>query len=140
MLVRPFIPRFWLALCWIVPALCATLSARGHETDLSGIYQGHAPASDAAKRVYTLNLVSDGTAILTTQYIGKENVTMHGRWTQSGRQIVLTFDSMGPNGPPPPITFRHRNHELSPVHWDPNEWGRAGPPILRRAHAAQGGF
>jgi hypothetical protein len=140
MLVRPFIPRFWLALCWIVPALCATLSARGHETDLSGIYQGHAPASDAAKRVYTLNLASDGTAILTTQYIGKENVTMHGRWTQSGRQIVLTFDSMGPNGPPPPITFRHRNHELSPVHWDPNEWGRAGPPILRRTHVAQGGF
>jgi len=144
MLVRPLIPRliprFWLALCWILPALCATLSARGHETDLSGIYQGHAPASDAARRVYTLNLASDGTAMLTTQYIGKENVTMHGRWSQSGRQIVLTFDSMGPNGPPRPITFRHRNHELSPVHWDPNEWGRAGPPILRRAHVAQGGF
>jgi NlpE N-terminal domain len=144
MLVRPLIPRlifrFWLALCWILPALCASLSARGHETDLSGIYQGRAPASDASKRVYTLNLASDGTAILTTQYIGKENVTMHGRWTQSGRQIVLTFDSMGPNGPPRPITFRHRDHELSPVHWDPNEWGRAGPPILRRAHVAQGGF
>ena len=140
MLVRPLIPRFWLALCWILPALCATLSARAHETDLSGIYQGHAPASDAAKRVYTLNLASDGTAILTTQYIGKENVTMHGRWTQNGRQIVLTFDSMGPNGPPRPITFRHRNRELSPVHWDPNEWGRTGPPILRRARVAQGGF
>jgi hypothetical protein len=78
--------------------------------------------------------------MLTTQYIGKDNVTMHGRWTQSGRQIVLTFDSMGPNGPPRPITFRHRDHELSPVHWDPNEWGRAGPPILRRSHVAQGGI
>jgi hypothetical protein len=144
MLVRPLIhrliPRFWLALCWILPAVCATLSARGHETDLSGVYQGHAPASDASRRVYTLNLASDGTAMLTTQYIGKDSVTMHGRWTQSGRQIVLTFDSIGPNGPPRPITFRHRNHELSPVHWDPNEWGRAGPPILRRAHVAQGGF
>jgi hypothetical protein len=140
MLVRPPIPRFWLAFCWILPALCATLSARGHETDLSGVYQGHAPASDAARRVYTLNLASDGTAMLTTQYIGKDSVTMHGRWTQSGRQIVLTFDSMGPNGPPRPITFRYRGHELSPLHWDPNEWGRAGPPILRRAHVAQGGF
>jgi hypothetical protein len=144
MFVRPF-PERWvhrsvLALCWILPALCPPLSAKGHETDLSGIYQGHAPASDAARRVYTLNLASDGTAMLTTQYIGKESVTMHGRWTQGGRQIVLTFDSMGPNGPPRPITFRHRNHELSPVHWDPNEWGRAGPPILRRARVAQGGF
>ena len=144
MRVLPLIPRLiarsLLALSWILPALCATLSARGHETDISGVYQGHAPASDAARRVYTLNLVSDGTAMLTTQYIGKDNVTMHGRWTQSGRQIVLTFDSMGPNGPPRPITFRHRGHELSPVHWDPNEWGRTGPPILHRAHVAQGGF
>jgi hypothetical protein len=144
MLVRPTIPRLiprsFLALCWILPAVFATRVARGHETDLSGIYQGHAPASDAARRVYTLNLASDGTAMLTTQYIGKDNVTMHGRWSQSGRQIVLTFDSMGPNGPPRPITFRHRDHELSPVHWDPNEWGRAGPPILHRAHVAQGGL
>jgi hypothetical protein len=139
-LIPRLIARSLLALSWILPALCATLLAKGHETDLSGVYQGHAPASDAAKRVYTLNLASDGTAMLTTQYIGKDNVTMHGRWTQSGRQIVLTFDSMGPNGPPRPITFRLRGHELSPVHWDPNEWGRAGPPILHRAHVTQGGF
>jgi hypothetical protein len=148
MLVRPLvlcliprlIARSLLALSWILPAFCTTLLAEGHETDISGVYQGHAPASDAARRVYTLNLASDGTAMLTTQYIGKDNVTMHGRWTQSGRQIVLTFDSMGPNGPPRPITFRHRGHELSPIHWDPSEWGRAGPPILHRARIAQGGF
>jgi hypothetical protein len=144
MLVRPLIPRLisrpLLALCWVIPAAFATLLAGAHETDLSGVYQGHASASDAAKRVFTLNLASDGTAMLTTQYIGKNNSTMHGRWTKSGRQIVLTFDSMGPNGPPRPITFRHRNHELSPVHWDPNEWGRAGPPVLHRAHVAQGGL
>jgi hypothetical protein len=140
MLLRSPKPRsLLLALCWILPAF-VTLVARGHETDLSGVYQGHAPASDAARRVFTLNLASDGTAMLTTQYIGKDNVTMHGRWTQTGRQIILTFDSMGSNGPPRPITFRHRDHELSPLHWDPNEWGRAGPPILHRAHAAQGGF
>jgi NlpE N-terminal domain len=145
MLVRPLIPRFWLAMCLILPALCSTqltsgLSASSRETDLAGVYQGRAPASDAARRVYTLNLASDGTAMLTTQYIGKDNVTMQGRWTRNGREIVLTFDSLGPNGPPRPITFRYRGHELSPVHWDPNEWGRTGPPILRRARVAQGGF
>jgi hypothetical protein len=129
-----------LALCWIIPAAFATLVAGGRETNLSGVYQGHAPTSDAARRVFTLNLASDGTAMLTTQYIGKNNATMHGRWTQSGRQIVLIFDPIGSNGPPQPITFRHRDHELSPVHWDPNEWGRAGPPILHRAHVAQGGL
>jgi hypothetical protein len=144
MLVRYLIARLvrpsLLALCWIIPAGFATPLLGGGETELSGVYQGHAPASDAAKRVFTLNLASDGTAAFTTQYIGKDNSTMHGRWTQSGRQVVLTFDSMGPNGPPRPITFRHRGHELTPVHWDPNEWGRAGPPVLHRAHVAQGGF
>ena len=140
-LIARIIPRaLLLALCWILAAAFPTLSVWGHERDFSGVYQGHAPASDAAMRVYTLNLASDGSAMLNTQYIGKDNVTMHGRWTQSGRQIVLIFDSTGPNGPPRPITFRHRGHELSPVHWDPNEWGRAGPPILHRAHSAQGGF
>ena len=94
--------------------LCATLVARGHETDLSGVYQGHAPATDAARRVFTLNLASDGTAMLTTQYIGKDDVTQHGRWTHSGSQIVLTFDPIGSNGPPRPITFRYRDHELEP--------------------------
>jgi hypothetical protein len=140
MLVRPLIPRLWLALCWILPALCIPQLASGREADLAGVYQGRAPASDAAKRVYTLNLGSDGTAMLTTQYIGKDNVTMQGKWAQNGREIVLTFNPMGPNGPPRPITFRHRGNELSPVHWDPNEWGRTGPPILRRTHVAQGGF
>jgi len=144
MLVRPPILRLirlsLLMLCWIIPAAFAAPLAGGGETNLSGVYQGHAPASDAARRVFTLNLASDGTAMLTTQYIGKENSTMRGRWTQSGRQIVLTFDSIGPNGPPRPITFRHRGHELTPVHWDPNEWGRAGPPTLHRAHGAQGGL
>jgi NlpE N-terminal domain len=107
--------------------------ARRPEADPSGIYQGHAPAADAAKRVFTLNLAADGTAILTTLYIGKNDATQHGRWTQNGSQILLTFDAMGPNRPPHPITFRHRGHELSPIHWDPSEWGKAGPPVLHRS-------
>jgi hypothetical protein len=109
--------------------------ARRPEADPSGIYQGHAPAADAARRVFTLNLAADGTAILTTLYIGKNDATQHGRWTQSGSQVLLTFDAMGPNRPPHPITFRHRGQELSPLHWDPSEWGKAGPPVLHRSPA-----
>jgi len=140
MRARPRISRSLLALCWLIPAACATLLAGGREADVSGVYQGHAPAKDAARRVFTLSLASDGTAMLTTQYIGKDDVTQHGRWTHNGSQIVLTFDPIGSNGPLRPITFRHRDHELSPVHWDPNEWGRAGPPVLHRSHVVQGGL
>jgi NlpE N-terminal domain len=148
-----------LALCWLLAAgragaetqtpagTAAGLRAVGfawrQEADLTGTYQGHAPAADAARRVFTLNLASDGTAILDTLYIGKDSVTQHGRWMQSGSQIVLTFDAMGQNRPPLPITFRHRGHELSPVRWDPSEWGRAGPPVLHRSRpktTVQGGL
>ncbi len=153
--VRSQLPGSLLALCWLIPAACAgaQLQTRAQptavdffwrqEADPTGTYQGHAPAADAAKRVFTLSLASDGTAILDTLYIGKDNVTQHGRWTRSGSQIVLTFDPMGPNGPPRPITFRHSDHELSPVRWDPSEWGRAGPPVLHRSRpktTVQGGI
>ena len=71
------------------------------EADLAGTYQGHAPAADAAKRVFTLNLASDGTAVFDTLYVGKDSVTQHGRWMQNGSQIVLTFDPMGPQATAP---------------------------------------
>ena len=153
--VRPQLPGSLLAFCFLIPSICCAAPlqtpagnvtvgfAWQQEADLVGTYQGHAPAADAAKRVFTLNLASDGTAIFDTLYIGKDRVTQHGRWMQSGSQIVLTFDPMGPHQPPRPITFRHRDHELSPIRWDPSEWGRGGPPVLHRARpktSVQGGL
>jgi NlpE N-terminal domain len=144
-----------MVLCWLMiapgagaqepnSAGMATISFLWRqEADLAGTYQGHAPAADAAKRVFTLNLAADGTAVFDTLYVGKDSVTQHGRWMQSGSQIVLTFDPMGPHQPPRPITFRHRDHELSPIRWDPSEWGRSGPPVLHRARpktTVQGGL
>jgi hypothetical protein len=153
--VHPQLSGTLVVLCWLMVAPCAGAqppSSAGkatvsflwrQEADLAGTYQGHAPAADAAKRVFTLNLASDGTAVFDTLYVGKDSVTQHGRWMQSGSQIVLTFDPMGPHQPPRPITFRHRDHELSPIRWDPSEWGRGGPPVLHRAHpktTVQGGL
>jgi hypothetical protein len=124
-----------LALGWLMLSALSAVCAGAGELDFSGTYQGHAPAADAARRVFTLNLSPDGTAVFTTQYIGKSDVVEHGRWTRNGNQVVLSLNPMGPDGPPRPITFHHTNHQLRPVHWDPSEWGRAGPPVLHRSHA-----
>jgi hypothetical protein len=113
--------------------VCLVNLDRKLEADSPGTYQGYAPAADPAKRVFTLNLAADGTAVFTTLYIGKNEATQYGRWTQNGSQILLIFDAIGPNLPPHPLTFRRRRHQLSPVQWDPSEWGRAGPPVLRRS-------
>jgi hypothetical protein len=112
--------------------------ARHQPADLSGTYQGQAPPRDAARRVFTLDLAEDGTATFTTVYIGKDKATEQGRWRQTGNQVELTFDAMGANQPPRPIIFRHRDHQLSPIHWDASEWGRTGPPILHWSRAAHG--
>lgn len=137
---RTLLRRSVLVLCWLIASACGAIFAGEGEADLPGIYQGQAPAADAARRVFTLNLSADGSAMLTTLYIGKDDATQHGRWTRSGSQIVITFEPMGPNRPPGPITFRYRSHRLSPVHWDPSEWGKAGPPVLHRSRSVQGGF
>ena len=69
MIGNPLISRCLLALCWFISAGGVTLFAA--EREVPGLYQGHAPAADAAKRVFTLNLAPDGGATLTTLYIGK---------------------------------------------------------------------
>ncbi len=137
MLARPRFCHHWLALCCLLAAIWGTPFAIA-EPDLPGMYQGHAPAADAAQRVFTLNLAADGSATWTTQYIGKGRVSQRGHWTEGGRQVVLDFDAMGSNRPPRPITFRVRGHKLSPLHWDPSEWGGAGPPVLYRARPQAG--
>jgi hypothetical protein len=133
-------PRYLIAVCWFITAACVPMAAEERVAHLSGTYQGHAPAADPAKRVYTLTLAADGTAILNTLYIGRDDTMQHGHWSQKGRQVVLSFDEMGANPAFRPIVFRHHGHQLTPIAWDGSEWGRAGPPVLHRARSAQGGF
>jgi hypothetical protein len=124
---------------WLLLIVCALPLVAAGKIQISGTYQGHAPAHDAAKRVFTLVLAPDGTAVFTTQYAGNSDVVEHGRWTRNGTQVVLALDPMGPNRPPSPITFRHHNRALTPLHWDTSEWGHAGPPVLHRSSSRQGG-
>lgn len=104
--------------------------------NLVGDYQGHAPAADAARRTFSLRLAADGTATLTTVYVGKGTVIQHARWKQEGKQLVLTFNAVGSNQPSAPIVFIYRRHTLRPLQWNASEWGRAGPPVLTRRRSS----
>src|ERR1700722_14791077 len=105
MLVRFLRLHFWLALCCLIAPASGVAFGASSGNDLPGIYQGHAPAAHAARRESKLSLKPDGTAVLTTLIIGKGKALEHGRWTLSGRQITLSFDPIGPNGPPRPSLF-----------------------------------
>ena len=119
----------------IRPLHLAVLAAPDQRS-AAGTYHGHAPAADAAKRVFTLSLDPDGSATLTTVYIAKGRSTEHGRWQQNGEEVVLTFDPIGSHRAPEPITFRYHHHTLHPTQWDRSEWGQAGPPVLSRSRSA----
>jgi hypothetical protein len=102
------------------------------DLDLAGTYIGRAPANDAARPVYSLVLTTDGKALWSTIFLGKDRATQPAHWLQTGSELVLDFDKVGPGSPPRPITFHYHHHELRPIHWDQSEWGRAGPPVLHR--------
>jgi hypothetical protein len=119
----------------ILPVRPPVLAAP-EQRSAAGTYHGQAPAADAAKRVFTLTLDQDGSATLTTVYIAKGRSTEHGHWQQNGEEVVLTFDSIGSNRPPEPITFRYHHHTLHPTQWDRSEWGQTGPPVLSRSRSA----
>jgi hypothetical protein len=110
--------------------------AADQHSAMAGMYEGQAPAADAAKRRFTLLLAADGTAALTTFYIGKNSTTERGYWTREGDELVLNFNPLGPHQPPSPIAFRYRRRALWPISWNQSEWGRAGPPVLHRSRAS----
>ena len=116
----------------------AIVRAADRHSDMAGMYEGQAPAADAATRRFTLLLMADGTAALTTFYMGKNSTTERGYWTQEGDELVLSFNPLGPHQPPSPIAFRYRRHALWPIRWNQSEWGHAGPPVLHRSRRPAG--
>jgi hypothetical protein len=99
----------------------------------AGTYLGHARADDPGKRLFTLTLDANGTATWSTLYIGKGRTVQSAHWQQTGPELTLSFDPLGPHPPPRSIMFHCYHHELRPVHWDQSEWGHEGPPTLHRA-------
>jgi putative hemolysin len=61
---------------------------------VAGRYTVQLPAADASGRVVVLDLMQDGMATLTTQYIGKgAPLVDKGTWAQPNKNIVVTIDT-----------------------------------------------
>lgn len=104
------------------------------EQEWAGTYLGHARADDPGKRLFTLILNANGTATWCTLYLGKDRTVQAVHWQLTGPELTLNFDPLGPHPPPRAIVFHYHHRELRPIHWDPSEWGREGPPTLHRTH------
>lgn len=102
------------------------------DSKLVGSYSGILPAADAAGRVVTLDLAIDGTATMTTQFIGKgDPIVEVGTWVGEGDTAQVTFTQN--NGQPEDnrITWTLQATKLVTSAYDQALYGTAGLPLSR---------
>jgi hypothetical protein len=79
----------------------------------------------------SLSLGTDGTATVT-QDSGNGSTSYFGHWSDSGSQIVVTFDAEGGKPAEPPMTFAPGHDGLQAVTWDHAAWGKLTPPLMKK--------
>lgn len=102
------------------------------DSKLVGSYSGILPAADAVGRVVTLDLALDGTATMTTQFIGKGDLIVEtGTWVGEGDNAQVTFNQN--NGQPQDnrITWTLQGTNLVTTEYDQQQYGTAGLPLSR---------
>lgn len=99
---------------------------------LVGAYSGILPAADAPGRVVTLDLALDGTATMTTQFIGKGTPNIEsGTWVGTGDTAAVTFTQIDGQSEDNRITWKLEGNALGTTEYDRGQYGSAGLPLTR---------
>lgn len=104
----------------------------------AGTYNGVLPAADAIGRVVTLVLDPNGSATLTTVFIGKDQpIVETGTWSAEGKIIRGNFTQS--NGAPAAssITWEVHDLQLIATEFDQSEYGQSGPSMTRVGSSKQ---
>jgi len=97
-----------------------------------GNYSGILPAADALARVVALDLGVDGSALMTTQFIGKgAPIVESGTWSETNdlAQVVLTVRDGQPQDNR--LSWKLENNQLVPVEYDHAQYGATGLSLHR---------
>lgn len=102
------------------------------DSQLVGSYSGILPAADAIGRVVTLELAIDGSATMTTQFIGKDGVFVEsGTWVGEGDTAAVTFTQRDGQPQDNRITWTLQGSTLVSSEYDQSQYGSAGLPLTR---------
>lgn len=97
-----------------------------------GSYGGILPAADAIARVVTLDLGVDGSATMTTEYIGKgAPIVENGTWTEANDLARVIFTVRDGKPQDNRITWQLKDNQLTTVEYDAAQYGSAGLPMNR---------
>jgi hypothetical protein len=114
------------------PPATATLSAA-----LLGLYHAELPAADASSRNLYLALNADGSAALTSEYVGKGRVTAKGTWKADGQALTLSLTEEEGKAIKNEIVFDAPGSELIAKQWDQARYGSAGPGRYKKLSSSE---
>ena len=98
------------------------------------------PAADAPGRTITLNLKPDGSAELTTTYLGKGTFVEKGTWKDNGDgtlTVTLTERDGQKNSKPVVMKFQKDGASLKLVDYDKSVWGSEGLTLNQASEIAR---
>ena len=107
---------------------------------LTTTYVALLPAADAAGRTISLSLKPDGTAELTTTYLGKGTISEKGAWKDNGDgtiTVTLTEKDGKKNAKPVVMKFQKDGASLKLVDYDKNVWGSEGLTLNQASEIAK---
>lgn len=97
-------------------------------TQAVGTYTAALPAADAEARKITVALAPDGTAALSTEFIGKGTFVEKGTWTQDGITVTVVFTEQDGQtlAAPETFVFELQGGNLANTSWDQAAYGDGG--------------
>lgn len=120
------------AIVWLTP-----LAAFGRDktpnpyAKFAGVYRTSADLAGAAGPLMNLSLGNDGTATVDEEN-GTTNLTRFGHWSDSGEQVIITFDRLDGRPAAPPMIFEAVHDGLRATTWNRAIWGKVIPPPLKK--------
>jgi hypothetical protein len=116
----------------IILLLAGSVIAEDITSPLVGTYSAILPAADAAGRVVMLQLLANGEATMTTQFIASgEPIVEIGKWTVEGSSAVVTFSEVNGKKESKQITWALEGDKLLSTKYDCAQYGSAGLPLQR---------
>lgn len=102
------------------------------DSKLVGSYSGILPAADAPGRIVTLELARDGSATMTTQFIGKGGPSVEsGTWSEQDNTADVTLTQKDGAAQDNRITWTLQGTNLVATKFDPAQYGTAGLALSR---------
>jgi hypothetical protein len=115
------------------PAAATDLPASGAApaesgTQAAGTYTAALLAADAEARKITVALAPDGTAALSTEFVGKGTFVEKGTWTQDGLTVNVVFTEQDGQtlAAPETFVFELQGGNLANTAWDQAAYGEGG--------------